>query len=175
MADVGSQRTGAAEVACAVATAVSFFVAVPYLDQVYGMLDSPGFFAWWRWAVALRAFAIGGVALSCQVAVLVWSRCHGLRSDLVKLAMYALFFWVLLTGFMSALYGLSRVYPLRMYLGPYGLAGPSWAERYGPARTHVRCPPGLKINPRNGGPARLGGGNRLVEQGHCHHDNSGLW
>ncbi len=160
MADLDSQRTGAAEVACAVATAVGFYVAIPFMLRVHGMLDSPGFFAWWRWAVALRAFAIGGIALSCQIAVLVWSRRHGFRGDLVKLTLYASVYWLLSGGLGSGLYGSSRVYSLRMYLGRYGLAGPVWAARHRHARANAASPPDLKISPRNGGPANGPGGRK---------------
>ncbi len=161
MADLDSQRTGAAEIICAAATVACFYVAVPYLGGVTGMLDWPGFFAYWRWVATLRVFALGAVLIICQAVVLAWSRRRGFRADLAKLTLYASVYWLLLCGLGPGLYRLSRVYPLRMYVGgAHGLAGPAWAARHRPARAHVKFPPALKMNPRNGGPAGGPGGRK---------------
>ena len=157
---VNSGRVSLIDVFCLLATAVWFFVTPTYLAHAYGMLNSPDFFARWRWAGALAASALGVIAFFVQMGILLLLTYRKCGSTLTRLAMYVSVYWILVAGFSTLSRGLSRVYPLRVYLSPYGLAGPSWAERYGPARTHVRCPPDLKINPRNGGPANGPGGRK---------------
>lgn len=123
---------GVAEVVCAAATAVYFYVASPYLAHVMnGPLSSPRFFAYWRWSTAVQALALGSIALAVQRGVLLWPRNRGYQADLLRLAIFVSVYWVLLSGLGPALYGMSRVYPDRMYTGPHGgLAGPVWAERH---------------------------------------------
>lgn len=130
MGNTESARLSVLDILCAVVTVGWFWIGGSYLGHVFGMLNSPGFFAFWRWEDALSIAALVGVALAGQLGVLLWLRRRGRRSDLTKLALFISVYCFLLGSCWSAFYELSQVRPLNAYLGPYGLAGPSWAYRY---------------------------------------------